>query len=166
MSDPALLRAGKVVLRAATPDDRQMIFDWLFRSDVTPTMLGPPLYPERPIPPPGEPGEGYDPCYFDGSAPELGRCYLVLLNGDPVGQVNHNDIHERGGHKRVELDIWMRSDAWCGKGYGTDALNVLCRHLHREAIRSRGIPGSTVGPQPEGGPGLRESRVRAARHPH
>ena len=30
----------------------------------------------------------------------------------------------------VELDIWMRSEACCGKGYGTEALDALCRHLH------------------------------------
>jgi RimJ/RimL family protein N-acetyltransferase len=125
-----LIRGGKVVLRAATADDRQMIFDWLFRSDVTPAMLGPPLYPERPIPPPGKPGEGYDPHYFDNSAPELGRCFLILVDGEPVGQVNYNDIHEREGRRRVELDIWLRCEACSGKGYGTDALNALCHHLH------------------------------------
>lgn len=132
MDDPPLIRGSKVVLRPAAPDDRREIFDWLFRSDVTPTMLGLPLYPEKPIPPPGETGEGYDPHYFDGSAPALGRCYLILVDGGPVGQVNYNDIHERDGRKRVELDIWMRSESLCGRGYGTDALNVLCRHLHEQ----------------------------------
>jgi RimJ/RimL family protein N-acetyltransferase len=47
-----------------------------------------------------------------------------------VGQVNYNDIHERGGRRRTELDIWMRCEACCGKEYGTDALDALCRHLH------------------------------------
>ena len=30
----------------------------------------------------------------------------------------------------MELDIWMRSESSCGKGYGTDALDALCRYLH------------------------------------
>lgn len=93
-------------------------------------MLGPPLYPERPIPPPELQGEGYEPHYFDGSAPEFGRCFLILADGEPVGQVSYNDIHASEGRRRVELDIWMRSEACCGKGYGTDALDALCRHLH------------------------------------
>ncbi len=118
------------MLRPSAPEDERTILDWLYRSDLTPTMLGPPLYPERPIPPPGEPDGGYEPLYFDGSAPELGRCFLILADGEPVGQVNYNDIHERGGRRRTELDIWMRSEACCGKGYGTDALDALCRYLH------------------------------------
>ncbi len=130
MSEEGVIQGRHVTLRPAAPEDERAILDRLFRSDLTPTMLGPPLYPERPIPPPGEVDEGYEPHYFDGSAPELGRCFLILADGEPVGQVNYNDIHERGGRRRTELDIWMRCEASCGKGYGTDALDALCRHLH------------------------------------
>jgi diamine N-acetyltransferase len=131
MSEDGAIRGLRVTLRPAAPEDERAILDWLLRSDLTPTMLGPPLYPERPVPPPGEPGEGYEPYYFDGSAPELGRCFLILADGEPVGQVNYNDIHQRGGRRRTELDIWLRSEACCGRGYGTDALDALCRHLHQ-----------------------------------
>jgi hypothetical protein len=110
MSGDGTIQGRHVTLRPASPEDEQAIFDWLFRSDITPAILGPPLYPERPIPPPDEPGLGYDPHYFDGSAPELGRCFLILFDGEPVGQVSYNDIHEREGRKRVELDIWLRSE--------------------------------------------------------
>lgn len=130
MSGDGTIQGRHVTLRPASPEDEQAILDWLLRSDITPTILGPPLYPERPVPPPEEPGLGYEPHYLDGSAPELGRCFLILVGGEPVGQVSHNDIHERDGRKRVELDIWLRSEAFCGKGYGTDALDALCRHLH------------------------------------
>jgi diamine N-acetyltransferase len=132
MSNPALICGERVVLRPADPEDRREIFDWLFRSDLTPSMLGPPLYPERPIPPAGDPGEGYAPYYFDGPASVLGRCYLIMVDDERAGQVNYNDIHEFLGRKRVELDIWMRSEAWCGQGFGTDALNALCRHLQEQ----------------------------------
>ena len=124
------IRGRYVTLRPASPEDERTILDWLYRSDVTPSMLGPPLYPERPVPPPGEGGGDYEPHYFDGSAPELGRCYLILADGEPVGQVSYNDIHEHGERRRTELDIWLRNEACCGRGYGTDALDALCRHLH------------------------------------
>lgn len=107
-----------------------MILDWLYRSDVTPSMLGPPLYPERRVSPPGEDEGGYEPHYFDGSAQELGRCYLTLAGGEPVGQVGYNDIHEHGGRRWTELDFWMRNEVCRGRGYGPDALDVLGRHLH------------------------------------
>jgi diamine N-acetyltransferase len=82
------------------------------------------------VPLPEDSGETFDPHYFDGTAPELGRCFLILVDGEPVGQVTYNDIVERDGRKQVELDIWMRSEASCGKGYGTGALDALCRYLH------------------------------------
>jgi RimJ/RimL family protein N-acetyltransferase len=124
------IRSRYVTLRPASPEDERTILDWLYRSDVTPSMLGPPLYPERPVPPPGEDGGGYEPHFFDGSAPELGRCYLILADDEPVGQVSYNDIHEHGGRRRTELDIWLRNEWCCGRGYGFDALDAICHHLH------------------------------------
>jgi RimJ/RimL family protein N-acetyltransferase len=121
-----------VVLRPAEPEDERQIFDWLFRSDVTSALLGPPLYPERPLPLPGEPGETFDPHYLDGSAPELGRSFLILVDGDAVGQVNYNDIVVRNGKRGTELDIWLRSESVCGLGYGSDALEALCLYLHMQ----------------------------------
>src|SRR4051795_6406678 len=100
MSEDVTIQGRQVTLRPAAPEDQRVILHWLFRSDITPTMLGPPLYPERPTLPPGEPGHGYEPHYFDGSAPELGRCFLIVVDGKSVGQVNYNDIHERDGRKR------------------------------------------------------------------
>ena len=30
---------------------------------------------------------------------------------------------------RVVLDIWMKSEAYCGRGYGSQALDALCHHI-------------------------------------
>ena len=130
MINQETIQGERVVLQPATPEDERQILEWLLRSDVTPLLLGPPLFPERPVPLPDNSGETFDPHYFDGTAPELGRFVLILFDGEPVGQVSYNDIHERDGRKQVELDIWMRSEECCGKGYGTDALDALCRYLH------------------------------------
>jgi RimJ/RimL family protein N-acetyltransferase len=130
MIDQEIIPGELVVLRPAIPEDEPQVLEWLFHSDVTPSLLGPPLFPERPIPAPEDSGNTFDPHYFDDTAPELGRCFIILVGGKPVGQVTYNDIMEWDERKRVELDIWMRSEACCGKGYGTDALDTLCRHLH------------------------------------
>jgi diamine N-acetyltransferase len=118
-----------VILRPATTEYEPQILGWLLTSDITPSILGPPLFPERPVPRLDDPSQRLDPHYLDGTAPELGRCFLILVDGEPVGQVTYNDIVERDGLKQVELDIWMRSEAFCGKGYGTDALEALCGYL-------------------------------------
>jgi RimJ/RimL family protein N-acetyltransferase len=118
-----------VALRKAHIDERRLIYGWLACSDVSGTMSGPPTYPERPVPTWEEFQDGYTAHYFDDSAPHLGRCLIILADGEPVGQVNYNEIEERGGRKQTELDIWMRSEAHCGRGYGSDALVTLCRYL-------------------------------------
>jgi diamine N-acetyltransferase len=125
------IQGKRVVLRPATTEDEPQILGWLLRSDITPSILGPPLFPERPVPRLDDPSQRLDPHYLDGTAPELGRCFLILVDGEPVGQVTYNDIMERDGRRQVELDIWMRSEAFCGKGYGTDALGALCGYLHK-----------------------------------
>jgi RimJ/RimL family protein N-acetyltransferase len=130
MINQGTIQGERVVLQPATPDDERHILNWLLRSDVTPSMLGPPLFPERPVPVREDSSERLDSHYLDGTAPELGRCFLILVHGEPVGQVTYNDIMERDGLKQVELDIWMRSESCCGKGYGTDAIDALCRYLH------------------------------------
>jgi RimJ/RimL family protein N-acetyltransferase len=130
MRNQRIIQGKRVALRPAIPEDGPQVLEWLLRSDVTPSMLGPPLFSERPVPEPGDSSQTFDPHYLDGTAPELGRCFLILVDGEPVGQVTYNDIVERDECKQVELDIWMRSESCCGKGYGTDALDALCGYLH------------------------------------
>jgi RimJ/RimL family protein N-acetyltransferase len=132
VKDEATIQGKHVVLRPATTQDEPLILEWLLRSDITLSILGPPLFPERPVPSLDDPSQRLDPHYLDGTAPELGRCFLIVVDGEPVGQVTYNDIVERDGRRQVELDIWMRSEEFCGKGYGTDALDALCGYLHEK----------------------------------
>jgi diamine N-acetyltransferase len=130
VKDEETIQGKRVVLRPASTEDESQILGWLLRSDITSSILGPPLFPERPVPRLDDPSQRLDPHYLDGTEPELGRCFLILVDGEPVGLVTYNDIVERDGRRQVELDIWMRSEAFCGKGYGTDALEALCGYLH------------------------------------
>lgn len=126
-----IIRGRRVVLVSANAEDAGPIFEWLARSNLTAAMAGPPTYPERPVPTWDEFRADYPDHYFDGSSPELGRCFVIRVDGEPVGQVNYNDIHDRDGRKRVELDIWLQSESACGRGLGTEALDALCRYLAR-----------------------------------
>lgn len=128
VSTPILTGAG-VRLHPATPEDRRSIYEWLACSDVTAAMIGPPLFPEHPVPTWEQFQEEYADHFFDDSAPELGRCFQIRVDAEAAGQVSYNDLFEVAGGKRVELDIWLRSRAWCGRGIGPDALETLCRYL-------------------------------------
>ena len=45
----------RIVLIPATSGDEPQILDWLFRSDVTPSLLGPPLFPKTTCSRPDDP---------------------------------------------------------------------------------------------------------------
>ncbi len=121
---------GKIVrLRLSKLDERKLIYNWLANSDLTSTMFGEPLFPEEPVPSWDEFCEDHTPHFFQGEITEQGRCFIIQVRDESVGQIYFNDIEECNGIKRIELDMWMRAESFCGKGYGSDALNTLCELL-------------------------------------
>jgi RimJ/RimL family protein N-acetyltransferase len=122
-----------VSLRASRESDRRAVFEWLVESDVTPSMMGPPVFPEVQPPTWDRFCDDYDSRFFDGSSPETVGSFVIEAAGQAVGQVNYEVTDPLRGH--VELDIWLRSESDCGHGYGPDALSTLTRHL-RDSIRA------------------------------
>lgn len=47
-------------------------------------MMGVPTYPDQPIPTEQEFRADYLTHFFDGSAPELGWCYIIMADGEDV----------------------------------------------------------------------------------
>lgn len=123
-------RRPTISLRPAVASDRRQVYEWLAKSDVTPSMMGPPDYPDLSIPTWEEFCADYLPHYFDDSEPLFGRCFIIVADGQDVGVVCYNAIGEQ--RRFTELDIWLRAEVDCGKGYGSDALRHLCAHV-REA---------------------------------
>lgn len=117
----------QVILRPATLADRQPIFDWLTNSDLTKFMMGPPTYPDCPVPTWEEFKNDYKEYFFDSSKPDLGRCFVIEVNSEPIGQINHDRISKTDSS--TELDIWLKSSKYINKGYGTDAIITLCDYL-------------------------------------
>jgi RimJ/RimL family protein N-acetyltransferase len=103
------------------------MYEWLAASDVTSSMMGAPTFPEAAPPTWAEFCVDYGPNFFDASTPEFAGSYIIEVCGEAVGQVNYEIDHGLG--RAVELDIWLRSEADCGHGYGPDALRTLAQHL-------------------------------------
>jgi len=122
-----VIQGKQVALRPATEQDKRMVYQWAANSDITSSFMGPPNFPDHPVPPWDKFCADYKPHFFNGSSPELGRCFIIMVNAMPVGMINYNDIDEH--RKRTELDIWMSCEANCGKGYDPDALRTLCEYL-------------------------------------
>ena len=112
-------------LRPATPADKPRIYDWLAHSNLTGEMLGPPRFPDAPVPTWNDFDADYADHYFTGSDPELGRCFIITLHGTDIGQINYNPIVDR----TTEIDIWLADRRYAGHGYGTAAIRLLCNHL-------------------------------------
>lgn len=125
----------KTRLRPAKMADREKIYLWMAHSDVTPSMMGPPNYPDHPIPSWEEFCQDYGECFFGPSGDGKGRNFVITADGEEVGTIGY-DLCDKEKSRAV-LDIWLRGEDYCGRGYGTDALNTLCRHLFdKHGIRS------------------------------
>lgn len=122
------LTGNRVQLRPAEARDRRKIYQWFACSDLTSSMAGPPKYPEHPIPSWEEFCDDYTEAFFNASGDGRGRNYIILADDDEAGTVGYDLLDPKAG--RVVLDIWMRSEFYCGRGYGSDALCTLCSHLH------------------------------------
>ncbi len=127
---PHIIKGEVITLRPAGMNDRLSVYQWLAQSDLTPLMHGLPNFPDHPVPTWEEFTNDYKEYFFDGSAPYRGRCFIIEAAGQPVGQVNYNDINFED--QSTELDIWMSERKNTSNGYGTDAVLSLCEFLYDE----------------------------------
>jgi len=114
MELPAKIHGIKISLRPAMMTDRRLVFSWLTDSDLTSDMIGPPLFPESPVPDWDTFITDYKEHFFDGSQPLKGRCFIIELDGQSIGQINYDQI--RKADHSTELDIWMSDSRFTGKG--------------------------------------------------
>ena len=73
--------------------------------------------------------------------------YIVEVDDVAVGQVNHEVMSS--APRTAELDIWLRSEGDCGRGYGPDALGSFPALSLRHAAStssSSGRPRATREP--------------------
>ena len=112
----------KIELRPAIKSDRKKIYKWLTQSNLTSSMMGPPDYTEHSIPSWNEFCKDYTISFFNSSGDGKGRNYIIITNNKEVGTIGYDLLDKK--KDRVILDIWMRSEEYCGLGYGSDALNT------------------------------------------
>ena len=129
-----MINGEKVKLIPATMEDRKDIYEWCFHSETTKSHSGPPDFPEIVIPTFEEFCEtdkaGYMDYYFTGEKPNDGRGFIITYNGERVGFISYSCFHVKPN--MADLDIWMKSEAHCGKGLGVDSLVALSEYLEKE----------------------------------
>ena len=68
----------------------------------------------------------YEDEYFTGT-PCRNNYWLIKLDDEVIGTISHS--YNDAKIENMELDIWLRSVKYTGKGYGTDAINQLTDYL-------------------------------------
>ena len=117
-----IIRGEKTILRTMTVDEVPTFFKWATQSESTPFW-----YDDGRVPTYEEFTQDWKRYYFDGSEPEKGRCFVILVGNRAIGQINYNNINRE--NNSVELDIIIATDTDKNKGYGTDAVKTLSRYL-------------------------------------
>jgi diamine N-acetyltransferase len=117
----------KVTLRRARDTDRARIYEWHIGSDLTANLMGPPMFPDRPIPSPEQFSHSYPRHFYEGTRPYAGRMYVITAEGEEIGCISHGAIDVL--NDVVELDIWLAERRVAGHGYGSESLVVLCDWL-------------------------------------
>lgn len=64
-----------IKLRPATLSDKGQMYEWAAKSDITSSMMGPPIFNDNPIPTWEEFIKDYDVHFFNDENPDNGRSY-------------------------------------------------------------------------------------------
>jgi RimJ/RimL family protein N-acetyltransferase len=108
-----------------TVEEIPLFFEWATQSDAAPYWYGE-LSGDQ-VPTFEEFLKDWKRYYFDGSEPDKGRCFMILIDDTAIGQINYNEIDRK--NNSVDLDILIAEDRYKNKGYGTDALQTLTGYL-------------------------------------
>jgi RimJ/RimL family protein N-acetyltransferase len=148
---------ASVALRPTTAEEIPQFFAWATNPDSEVQRC---FYGEN-VPTYEEFLAEWAPHYFDDEQPTQGRCYMILAEGEtPVGVVNYNECDAEG--KRVTFDIVIGQRENLGRGYGSDALRTLVRHLF---ARFPALETGIIGAHPDNGRAIgayRKAGVRPA----
>ena len=120
-----IIRGERVILRPMSPAEFPTFYRWATASEATPFW-----YEDGRIPTLEEFARDWQEYYFNGSQPEKGRCFTILVSDRAIGSVNYNNINREGNS--VELDIIIPEEVNTNQGYGTDALRTLAGYLFQK----------------------------------
>lgn len=116
-----------ISLKHATLEDKRKSYEWLCLSDAVSSHMGAPDYPENPILTWDEFEEAFEDFYYIEEQKESGAIMIIKDGDEEIGCLCYACFHLQP--ERAELDIWLKSESVCGKGYGYKALKELIEYL-------------------------------------
>ena len=117
-----------ISIRHAVLDEKYKTFEWLCLSDTTAMHMGPPDFPDIPVPDWQQFRNDFEDFYYEKDKRTQGAVMIITKGNEEIGCLCYACFHLKP--QCTELDIWMKSKAYCGKGYGSFALKMLVDYLH------------------------------------
>ncbi|MEM7654822.1 MAG: GNAT family N-acetyltransferase [Bacteroidota bacterium] len=114
-----------VALRPLRIEERLTFFRWATKSDATPHWYGD-WYGEE-IPTYVVFKLDWPDHYFFDHQLHLGRCFGIEREGKLIGEINYNEVDPQ--ERSVNLDILIAKQIDMGKGFGTEAIQLLTSYL-------------------------------------
>jgi diamine N-acetyltransferase len=93
-------------------------------------MMGPPQFPDHPIPTWEEFCTDYSDRFFCPEGDGFGRIFVIGAGQREVGCISYDGLDK--WHGLAELDIWIGSSANWGHGWGSMAIRDLSERLLRQ----------------------------------
>lgn len=115
------------LLRPAVPGDRRRVYSWLVDSDATRAIMGPPHFPEYPVPGWEKFCADYSEHFFLPEGDGYGRIFILCMEGRELGYIGYFGLNNWRGV--AELEICIASSADWGQGWGSGAIGQLSKKL-------------------------------------
>lgn len=90
-------------------------------------MMGPPQFPDHPIPTWGEFCADYADQFFRLEGDGFGRLFVICAKQRDIGCISYDGLDD--WHGIAELDIWIASSVDWGHGWGSLAIRELSSRL-------------------------------------
>lgn len=119
-----------ITIRPASIKEKRKTYEWLCLSDTASMHMGAPDFSENPIPTWEEFEEGFQDFYYQEDNCHLGAVMIIKQDDEEIGCMCYACFHLNP--QMAELDIWLKSKEYCGKGYGTEALKKMIKHLNSQ----------------------------------
>jgi diamine N-acetyltransferase len=121
---------NKIKIRHAKIDEKKKVYEWLCCSDTTELHLGLPHYPECPVPTWEEFQKEFQDYYFLKSGWDKASVMIIENAGIEVGCVCYEMFYTTPG--KAVLSIWLNSKKFIGQGFGSKALKLVIKYLHKK----------------------------------
>lgn len=116
------VKGNRISLYYATKDDKKLIYDMSMEPEIADIMYGGECEPHT-----WEEYSNEEDEFYTGN-PSKNNYLLIVFNNQIIGAVSYS--YNKSKISNMELDIWMSSLQYAGKGLGVETLTVLMEFLH------------------------------------